>query len=225
MSKRYRLVIFDWEGTLSDTLGQILSTIADEARKLNFGELNEPLARQSVDLGLIKAVKRLFPCLSPCQHHQLVLAVQQALLSRNARVHLLPGVEEIITQIVKANIDLAIATNKGQSSLQRALSACGLASFFKITRSAGQTPPKPCPQMLEEILQEYAIPVDEALMVGDSVTDIEMARQINMDAIGIDFYHQQAEVLLSAGALDVFDNYQQLARFLQLSDEQGVKSS
>ena len=47
---------------------------------------------------------------------------------------------------------------------------------------------------------------------------MEMAQQLNVDAVGVDFYHQQAENLRAAGALDVFDDYRQLATYLGLPD-------
>ena len=57
---------------------------------------------------------------------------------------------------------------------------------------------------------------EETLMIGDSVTDIEMAKQIHVDAIGVDFYHQQEANLRAAGALQVFDNYERLANYLKI---------
>ncbi|KTD64511.1 HAD family hydrolase [Legionella spiritensis] len=218
MSKRYRLVIFDWEGTLGDTLGQILNNVAAEARRLDFGDMDEQLARQYVDLGLVKAVQKVFPHLSPKQHQELLFAVQQSVVARQAEVILLPGARRIIEYLHNHHVDMAIATNKGQQSLLRALQHSGLDRFFKVTRSAGQTAPKPSPQMLEEILVELAIPVEDALMVGDSVTDIEMANSIGMDAVGVDFYRQQRHALKNAGALDVFDDYEAFAKFMCLPE-------
>ena len=55
-------------------------------------------------------------------------------------------------------------------------------------------------------------------MVGDSVTDMEMARRIGVDGIGVDFYHQQEAALRAAGALEVFDNYKCLIDYLQLPE-------
>ncbi|MDP1601940.1 MAG: HAD-IIIA family hydrolase [Legionella sp.] len=216
MSKRYRLVVFDWEGTLSDTLGQVLNCVAVEARRLNFGELNEEVARQSVELGLVNAIKKVFPTLTLYQHEQLLSAVQHSLMSKHSDVYLIPGAMALVRRIHLAGIDLAIATNKGQQALQRALSRTGLDEFFKVTRSAGQTAPKPATEMLDEIVQAFAIPVEDALMIGDSTTDMEMANNFGMDAIGVNFYHQSSESLLDAGALAVFDDYQRVADFLQL---------
>lgn len=225
MGKPYRLVVFDWEGTLSDTLGQIFSSVAEEARRLQFGELDEQSARQSVELGLAMAVKKAFPHLNDQQHEQLLLAVHHSLVSRTSDVHLIPGARELAEQIHQAGIGLAIASNKGQQSLQRVLHACELSDLFKVTRSAGQIPAKPCPQMLEEILTEFDVRAEETLMVGDSIYDIEMARNIGVDAVGVDFYHQQEVALRAAGALEVFDDYKQLAEYLQLPEKEERNSS
>ncbi len=218
MNRRYGLIVFDWEGTLGDTFGIILNTVAAVAKRLQLGELDEQLARQYIVLGLVVTVKKLFPHLSTHQHEQLIQAIQQSLVSNMTECCLIPGAKVIIQQIQQAGIDLAIATNRGPHSLKRALRASGLDVYFTITRSAGQSPAKPCPQMLEEIMAAFGATASQTLMVGDSVSDMEMASQIGVDAVGVDFYHQQAANLLAAGALDVFDDYRQLAKYLQLPE-------
>ena len=216
MNKLYRLIIFDWEGTLGDTLGQLLNTVAVEANNLGFGTVDEDLARQSIDLGLVKALKRLFPHLTDVQQATLLNAVQQALALRTADVYLIPLAKEFIAALKQAGIEVAIATNKGQQALQRTLHLVELEAVFKVTRCAGQVPPKPCPQMLQEILIEFDRAPEEVLMIGDSVADVEMANYLNIDCVGFDYYHQQQAALLAAGAMHVVDNYQQLADYLNL---------
>lgn len=216
MSNPYQLVVFDWEGTIADTLGLILHIVTSEANVLGFGEVDPQQARKYVDLGLVQALKKLFPHLSTLQHDQLVQAVQYAMISRTSEIFLFPGTLEFIKQLRQANIDLAIATNKGHQSLIRALQLTGLDEYFKVTRSAGQVPAKPCPLMLEEIMDEFSRERHETLMIGDSATDIEMAASINVAAIGMDFYHQQQSSLEEAGALAVFDDYKFVAEYLKL---------
>jgi phosphoglycolate phosphatase len=217
MNKQYRLIVFDWEGTISDTLGQVITCVAKEAQRLNFGDLDIALARQSVELGLVRAMKKVFPHLTANEHEQLLMAVQQSLNARHAEVYLIPGVADLIKLLVDHHLLLAIATNKGQQSLQRALSQTALGEFFPVVRSASTFPAKPSPAMLEDILAFYNVSAQETLMVGDSITDIEMAKQIHVDAIGFDFYDQHRDLLLNAGALAVFNDYHQVADFLQLS--------
>lgn len=216
MAKPYQLVVFDWEGTISDTLGQILVTVAQEAKELGFGDIDPQLARKYVDLGLVQALRKLLPHLTDVQHQQLHQAVQQAMVYRPTEVCLLPGALQFINRLADENIDIAIATNKGQHSLQRALHAAGLEERFKVYRSASQTEAKPSPLMLLEIMDEFGRKPESTVMIGDSTTDMEMAKNIHVDAIGVDFYHQQELALKKAGALAVFDDYQLLADYLHL---------
>lgn len=216
MSNPYQLIVFDWEGTISDTLGLILHTVSREARNLGFGEVDPYQARQYVDLGLKQALGKLFPHLTLHQAETLMHAVQHAMVTRPAEVCLLPGVYEAIHAMHHAGIHLAIATNKGQNSLARALQTTGLDRFFKVTRSASQAPAKPCPQMLEEIIEIFDQTPSTTLMIGDSTTDMEMAKSIQVAALGVDFYHQNKDALSASGALAVFDDYQRLMQFLNL---------
>ena len=70
--------------------------------------------------------------------------------------------------------------------------------------------------MLEEIMAEFDVPASATIMIGDSPTDMEMAKSIQVTALGVDFYHQQETALIAAGALAVFDEYQLVTDFLKL---------
>lgn len=214
MPKPYDLVVFDWEGTLADTLGQMIHIVSSQAQALGFGEVDHEKARHYVNLGLVRATQKLFPDLSNQQHEQLLEAVQQAMIAKHSEIYLIPGAREFIQRLHDANIELAIASNKGQQSLQRALQASQLDGLFTVIRCAGQVPPKPCPQMLKEILEEHQIAAQSTLMIGDTAMDVEMAKEAGVDVIGVDFYHQQEDALLSAGAERVFDDYSKLADYL-----------
>lgn len=216
MSNHFQLVVFDWEGTLADTLGQILHLVSMEARNQGLGEINWDEARNYVDLGLHKAIQKLFPHSTMIQQEQLLASIQRAMLQRHTEVQLIPGARECINKLQQAGIQLAVASNKGHASLQRAIAVAGLESVFVTTRSASQTAPKPHPQMLEEILECCDIPASEALMIGDSEVDMEMALNAGVKAIGFDYYHQQADALKEAGALAIFDNYLAVVHYLGL---------
>ena len=218
MSRLYSLVVFDWEGTLGDPLGHVLYLLAEQAKGLGFPPFDEALARRCVVLGLDRAVKKLFPTLALYQHERLLNGVQHALHAHHGDHCLFPGAKQLVSHMQQAGIDLAIATNKGSQALSRALQSTGLDVFFPVTRSAGQVPAKPCPQMLEEIMDAFGATPSTTLMIGDSVADIEMASLAHVVGIGVDFYHQEADDLRAAGARHVFDDYAQIGRFLELPD-------
>lgn len=217
MSKPYGLVVFDWEGTLSDTLGQFIQAFADEANRLQLGKVDIELARHYVALGPVVAIKKLFPHLPTHQQSDLLQSVQNSLLLNPTKICLTPGARDVLQKIKQAGIQLAVASNKGQQSLLRDIEASGLSDFFTTTRSASQVPAKPCPQMLEEIMSVCGVTPFETLMVGDSTSDIEMANQLHVVAIGVDFYFQNESMLRETGAKDVFNDFQQLTRYLDLA--------
>lgn len=217
--KSYRLVIFDWEGTLGrDTAGQALSAIAQEAQNMSLGIVDMHAARNCISSGLPHAITTLFPNLLLYQREKLLNAVHTALATKHADDYLMPGARQCVMQLFTAGVCLAIATNKGQASLQRVLHASGLDVYFSVFRSASQVPAKPCPQMLTELMAIFGVNVNESVMIGDSVVDMEMASAIGMDVIGMDFYHVMSEELRNAGALSVFDNYPLLLNALGISN-------
>jgi len=216
MNMLYQLVVFDWEGTLGDPLGHVHDALKNEAEALGLGAYDVQLARRFVSLGLDKAVRKIFPDLALYQYERLLTGVQQALVSNHGSVYLFPGARRLIERLHQAGIDMAIATNRGSQALQRALQASELEAFFPVTRSADQAPAKPCPQMLEEILELTGVHAEKTLMIGDSTADIEMASAIHVPSIGVDFYEQQGNDLQAAGALRVFDDFAAIERYLGL---------
>lgn len=222
MLKPYQLLVFDWEGTLGeDTVGQVLRAIDDAAHRLSLGVVNHVLARQSASLGLVGVISKLFPFASIHQQEQLLNEVHTLLANDAVERCLIPGAKTLVEQVVHAGFDVAIATNKGHASLQRVLRATGFDAYFKVTRSAGQVPPKPCPQMLEELMAAFDVNAANTLMLGDSVLDIEMARACGVDAVGVDVYQLNGSALLEAGASTVCVDYQQVADFLKLNQVTG----
>jgi|TARA_R110002126_G_scaffold239409_1_gene382693 phosphoglycolate phosphatase len=216
MSMPYQLVVFDWEGTLGDPLGHIHEVLKTESEALGLGPYDVQRARRYVALGLDKAVRKIFPDLALYQYERLLAGVQQALVSNHGAVYLFPGVKHLLQQLRHAGIDMAIATNRGSQALQRALHVSELEIYFPVTRSADQAPAKPCPQMLEEILELTGVSADQTLMIGDAISDIEMASALDVASIGVDFYYQQGDDLKVAGALQVFDDFATLGDYLGL---------
>jgi phosphoglycolate phosphatase len=216
MSNPYALIVFDWEGTLGDPLGHILQVLSEEASRLGFGDIEKESARRLVVFGLDKAIRRLFPNLVLHQHERLLMAVQKALSSHHQDHHLFPGALKLVQDIHAEGMHLAIATNKNAQALQHALQATGLDSYFGWTRAAGQAEAKPSPEMLQQIMVHFVVDSDKTLMIGDSVSDIEMARALGVRSIGVDFYHQQADDLIESGASFVVNQYDKIGKYLEL---------
>ena len=217
IANKYRLIVFDWEGTLAeDSIGNIFHVINQYMLDLNLPSIDRDTLLACLDLGLAYTVNHLFPNLSMHKQEEILSSVNDV-LSRSANyVFLMPDALSLIEKLTMNGIDLAIATNKREASLCNVLRLSGLDNIFKIYRCPGLFQAKPCPDMLLDIINVFNESADATLMIGDSVTDVEMAQAANVDVIGLDVYHQNKHELLHAGALNVFDSFQQIMDFLEI---------
>jgi len=206
----YQLIVFDWEGTLSDTLGCVLDVVSEQAQKLGLSAIDYKVARDYVNLGIEEAIVKLYPNEADITHSALLMGVSQS-MSHVKGACLFQGAKAWLTSLKSQGIFLGLATNKGKSSLHRALITADLDNFFDCICTASDYALKPSPDMLLAILNTLNVDASHALMIGDSVADIEMARALNVDAIGVDFYHQMEDSLKHAGANAVYDDFIRLA--------------
>ena len=216
MDKHYQLVVFDWEGTIAESgLGYVLVALEQAAQRRKLPAINIENARKAIGYGIPNAVHVLFPSLLLHQQEDLCAEIQQTLLEGITTLSLIKGINEVIRELHASGFDLAIATNKSAQGLARVLQQSGLEPYIHITRTASDAPPKPCPQMLEEIIQAMGYRADQTLMIGDSASDMEMAKALNVDAIGMDFFQTEEQILRAAGARDVFHDYEQLIQYIK----------
>ncbi|MCB1417367.1 MAG: HAD-IA family hydrolase, partial [Nitratireductor sp.] len=127
---------------------------------------------------------------------------------------LFDGMEALLLRLRDAGWELAVATGKSDRGLANCLASHGIADLFVSLQTADRHPSKPHPAMLEAVLFEAGAQVDDAVMIGDTSFDMEMARAINMRAIGVDWGYHTAQELLEYGAEAVAQDCQQLGDML-----------
>lgn len=186
MKDRYKLLIFDWDGTLIDSVGLIVRSLQDAAEKTGFDLPTDKQARSVIGLNLELAMCTLYPQASERDISRLILAYQAHYnLEPLDREALFDGVPEMLDELKSVGYKLAVATGKSRQGLDHAFDSTGARSWFHATRAAGETASKPNPLMLHQILAELAINPDEALMIGDSVHDMQMARNAQIETVGV----------------------------------------
>lgn len=229
MSYPYSLVVFDWEGTIADPLGALVHYLWQEVNHQGWAAFSQSQVRHHLLDGVPQAVKELFPGLSEQQLHAIVERAERMVSQERDKVFVFSGVKTLLQQLQMANIHCAIASNKGQLSLEKALKNSELDKYFSIFRCAGVYPPKPHPAMLEDILDVFQVESSQAVMIGDSFADIEMARSLHVDSIAVDWYASGMWHPDRMGAKAVVSTIEQLSDLLgvQLSAsgekvEQGV---
>lgn len=200
----YRLIIFDWDGTLSDSAAQIVSSMQRAVAALNLPPRADDDFRQMIGLGFEDGLGRVYPDHDIPTLIQLIEGYRRQWLGQMGEVGEPPLFEGSITalqQLANQGHALSIATGKSRVGLQRSLQHHGeVRRLMEATRTADETANKPNPLMLTELLAHFEVPADQALMVGDTEYDVAMARAIGMDAVGVTCGVHSPERLQSAGA-------------------------
>ncbi len=180
------LIIFDWDGTLCDSVEHIVEAMQRAAEECSLTPPAATRVRDIVGLGLPQAIDALFPGLAPEAGAALAAAYSRHFgeVARGG-ARLFEGAMETLVTLRERGFELAVATGKSRRGLERVLGELDMSGFFDALRCADETRSKPHPQMLLEILRERRRPPLEALMVGDTEYDLAMAREAGMPSVGV----------------------------------------
>jgi len=211
----YKLIIFDWDGTLMDSQARIVNCLKIVAQEFKLKPLAENILKKVIGLGLNEAISQLYPQLPDEQVDQFAERYRYFYITANDTPSgLFPEVRPMLNQLIEKGFMLAIATGKARRGLEPVLQDTGLKTIFHGSRCADETRSKPHPQMLEELLDEFALNADEAIMVGDTEFDIVMAHSLKMDVIAVSYgVHDKADILKHQ-PLACVDSVKELSQWL-----------
>lgn len=210
----YQLVVFDWDGTIIDSAATIAECIRRAAEDLALPVPSRERASHVIGLGLHDALRGAVPELTAERYPEFVARYRAHFFERQDDMVLFDGMRELIRELA-ATKTLAIATGKSRRGLDRHLAATGLAPYFKASRCADETTPKPHPAMLLELMAQVKLPREEVLMVGDTSHDLEMARAAGVDALAVTYGAHPADTLRECGPLGCFPDVGSLSRWLR----------
>ena len=215
MRRDYELLIFDWDGTLADSIGRIVQAMAEAADRAGEPRSSDAAVKGIIGLALDEAISTLYPHLNEpqvAQFRQHYADVYVALDQQPSP--LFEGVVESLDAFRAEGYRLAVATGKARRGLDRVLKANGWEHYFDITRAADETRGKPHPLMLEEILAHCAVPAERALMVGDSAFDLQMASNAGMHSVAVGYGAMSLQALAEFGPQACISHFSQLREWL-----------
>jgi phosphoglycolate phosphatase len=205
--------VFDWDGTIIDSASTIAQCIRLAAADLGLPVPSEEQAKHVIGLGLHDALRGAVPSLRPERVAQFVERYREHFRAREDAMGLFAGMRELIERLSDERT-LGIATGKSRRGLDRALDATGLRPYFRASRCADETQPKPHPAMLRELVAEIDVPADNALMIGDTSHDLEMARAAGIDALAVTYGAHAVAGLLGCGPRGCVGSVQELGQWL-----------
>jgi phosphoglycolate phosphatase len=211
---RYELLVFDWDGTLIDSAGAIVSCIQSACRDLGLPVPDDARASHVIGLGLQDALAYAIPGLAPSQYGSVVERYRYHFLARDPQIPLFPGTETMLAGLRTRGHVLAIATGKSRAGLARALDNTGLRPLFASSRCADQCTPKPAPDMLLELMAELGTKETNTLMIGDTVHDLQMAAHAGVPAVAVSYGAHPTADLDALAPLACLQSVGELTRWL-----------
>jgi phosphoglycolate phosphatase len=185
MSRRdIRLIVFDWDGTLMDSEGQIVACLRAAMRDLGLAPLADDTLRNVIGLGLREAIDALVPGQDESFHTAFAGHYRNHwFASENSR--LFDDARDVLELCKRQGFLLGVATGKSRRGLDRVLVETGLDLCFDATRCADEAPSKPHPQMLVDIMQVLDVLPGQTIMVGDTEYDMEMATNAGAGKVAV----------------------------------------
>jgi phosphoglycolate phosphatase len=222
---RPRLVIFDVDGTLIDSQAHIVGAMS----RAFAGEGLRAPARAAilsiVGLSLPEAIARLTADHAPeamprvpalVAAYKDAFAVMRTDPTGAALSPLYPGARAALDALAaRPDTLLAIATGKSRRGMAHVFDLHDMAGMFQSVQVADDHPSKPHPAMVEACLRETGVAEADAVLVGDTVFDMEMARLGGITGIGVSWGYHRPEALQAAGAAAVLERFDALIPLLE----------
>ena len=192
---KYKLLVFDFDGTLADSEASIMESLQLVAQDLGIPAFDRDGARRSIGLPLRRTIEMglgLGPEEAPeavdlYRKHYNEVALDLT--------HLFPGVDETLDRL-RHDYLLAVASSKSTQGLLLMMRHLGIYEIFSLISGAQDVQqPKPAPDMVLLALESMNIPAQECLVVGDTVYDIEMGQRAFTDTCAVTYGNHSADEL------------------------------
>lgn len=189
---KYQLVIFDLDGTLLDTLDDLSAAVNHAMQQRGFPSHSRDEYMKMVGHG----ARNLMSQALPMEHKDNEALIDAALTDfrayYNAHIDVytkpFPGMQELIAKLHQAGVMLAVASNKFQEGTEHLIKEFfPEIPFVAVLGNRQGFPLKPDPEVAGEVLRKAGLSKDQAVMVGDSDTDMETAANGGIQAIAVNW--------------------------------------
>ena len=215
LERRYKLIVFDWDGTLADSTAIIARSIREALRDMGEPVPDEAAARYVIGLGLADALRTVAPALPDTRHGELVAHYRKRYLATEQDIPMFEGAVELLAELDRAGYFLGVATGKSRMGLDRVLTKNGLATRFHATRCADEGLPKPHPDMLLHVMDRLGVEPDATLMIGDTTHDLLLAKNAGVAAVAVTYGAHAREQLASLAPTGTVHSMAELAHWLR----------
>lgn len=212
---RFPLVIFDWDGTLADSTAVIKRALQRSAEDLGYPIPTDAQASFIIGMGLRPALAHAIPTLRDEDLARLTDRFRHHFTTNENEIVLFDGVTDMLAALKARGHWLAVATGKSRRGLDRAFDTLGLREFFVASRCADEGFSKPHPGMLHALFDETGLSADDAVMIGDTTHDLQLAENAGTASIAVTYGAHERELLTAHKPLTLVDSVSALRAFLE----------
>ena len=217
------LVIFDFDGTLGDTRGIVVTTMQQTLQEFLLGqaaeaERGQPMCSDeecaaTIGLPLAGCFRQLIPEAADEVIQQCVDTYHRLFDINKDRIkpQAFPHVRETLEELHRQGICMTVATSRGIDSLKDLLTDMGIIQYFDYLLGADSvTKHKPDPEPVLQTLRTMHIDAAQTLVVGDMPVDILMGLRAGCKTCAVTYGNATRQELEEAGADYIIDNFHDL---------------
>jgi len=186
-SRRFDLIVFDWDGTLFDSTRIITRCIQEAVCDVGGARPSDDAAAYVIGMSLGPALAHAAPDVPREKYPELGQRYRHHYLRQQQAIELFDGVRPLLDALRQRQHTLAVATGKTRRGLDDALHAAQLRHVFDDTRTADETAGKPDPLMLHELMAALDVAPERTLMIGDTSHDLLMASKAGCASVGVSY--------------------------------------
>lgn len=209
-----KLVIFDLDGTLLNTIGDLAGSVNYALKQFGYQEHVFEEYYNFVGDGITKLVERALP--EKVRTEEIIAKVRaefvahyQAHMTDLTRPY--PGICDLLDRLHHQGVVLAVASNKFHEATHSLIhSYFENGTFDVVLGQREDRPAKPDPAIVEEIIGVTGVDKSEVLYVGDSETDMQTAANSGVESVGVTWGFRPRHVLEKSGAVHIADQPEEI---------------
>ncbi|MBR2912956.1 MAG: HAD family hydrolase [Oscillospiraceae bacterium] len=214
---KYRLAIFDLDGTILDTLEDLTDAVNYALKECGYPTRTISEIRSFVGNGIRKLIERALPEGTAETEISRVHEIFAHYYKEhcNLKTHPYDGVPQMLQELRMAGVKTAVLSNKADFAVQPLVAQYFPNLFDLALGERAGIPRKPAPDAVLEILERLDTDKADAVYIGDSDVDIMTAQNAGIPCISVDWGFRSRQQLLAAGALKIASTPSELVEMLQ----------
>ena len=202
-----KLIIFDLDGTLIDTLSDIEHIFNYVLIKNGLGKKSKNFYKNNIGNGLDNLLRKCLPDTFIGDFNVLSNSVRDRYKHKlNTKTKIYDGIIPVLENLKKDKVNMAVISNKLHLLAVRSVETYFNSYEMKVIGAEGGFPRKPSPDSTVHMLQYFNCSASDALFIGDSIVDVKTAQNASIRSVGVlwgngteeDFIKQKSDFILES---------------------------